>query len=137
MTVRLGRSMVKEPKVINQELILFTCFVEPMFVKKMFCFIFDIGNKRYKNLLKHFENLGFCERKHGLSGKPSKRKSHVLSADSITRIVEYIKNVAEKFAVPLPGRMPNFKDYKLMKLPSSETKSAIYRRFVQVCFPED
>lgn len=84
--------------------------------KKIFCFIFDIGNKRYKNLMKHFENCCFCERKHGLNGKPSKRKSHVLSPESITRIVEFIENVAEKFAVSLPGRMPNFEDYKLIKL---------------------
>lgn len=105
--------------------------------KKMFTFIYNIGNKRYKNLIQHFENVGFCERKHGLSGKPSKRKSRVLSVESVTRIVEFIKNFAEKFAIPLPGRMPNFRDYKVMKLPSSETKSAVYRRFVKVCLPED
>lgn len=105
--------------------------------RKMFCFIYDIGVKRYKNLIEHSETVGFSERKHKSKGKVSKRKSRVLSVESITRIVQFIKNFAEKFAIPLPGRMPNYRDCKVLLLPSSETKSAVYRRFTEDCLPED
>lgn len=105
--------------------------------RKMFCFLYDVGLKRYKNLIQHNDNVGFSERKHELSGKSSKRQSRVLSPESLTRIIQFIQKFAEKFAIPLPGRMPNYKDCKVMLLPSSETKSAVYRRFDKDCLTED
>uniref|UniRef100_A0A0K8TWY0 DUF7869 domain-containing protein n=1 Tax=Bactrocera latifrons TaxID=174628 RepID=A0A0K8TWY0_BACLA len=33
-------------------------------------------------------------------------------------------------ALPLPGRLPKFKDFRIMKLPSSKTKSSIYRKYI-------
>ena len=36
-----------------------------------------------------------------------------------------------------PGRMPNFKNNKVLLLPSHEPKNSVYRRFAEVCLPED
>lgn len=71
---------------------------------------------------------GINPRVHELSRKTPSR-SNVLSIDDIDRAVQYIEAVAEKTAIPLPGRMPKFRDFNVMKLPSSETKSTMYKRY--------
>ena len=54
--------------------------------------------------------------------------------------MQKIKGVIEKFAdnhaMPLPGRLPDFKDYCVMLLPSDMTKSAVYWLYVKVCDSE-
>ena len=46
------------------------------------------------------------------------------------RTVHFITNCAEVHALPLPGRMPRFKDYNIMLLPSETTKASVYREYV-------
>lgn len=35
--------------------------------------------------------------------------------------------------MPLPGRLPAYKDYKIMLIPSNESKSAVYRLYSKSC----
>ena len=45
----------------------------------------------------------------------------------------FIQNFADCHAMPLPGRMPNMKDYSVMMLPSDMTKSGIWKNYVESC----
>lgn len=104
--------------------------------KKMFLFIHDMGNDRYKALIKHFDEMGLVSRKHGLQGKPAYRKTKNLTPELLQKIVDFVKNFAAQVSIPLPGRLPNVKDFKMVKLPSSETKMSVYRRYIAACEEE-
>lgn len=94
-----------------------------------FLFLHACGLKRYKTLLKHFDNNGVVVRSHSSKNKQCTNPIALLPSE-ITSIVEFIKSTADRLAIPLPGRLPQFKDFRVMKLPSSETKSTIYRTYV-------
>ncbi len=46
------------------------------------------------------------------------------------RALTFITNYADVHALPLPGRLPRFKDYNVMLLPSETTKASVYREYV-------
>ena len=50
-------------------------------------------------------------------------------------MVTFIQNsyFADFHTMPLPGRMPNMKDYSVMMLPSDMTKSGIWKNYVDCC----
>lgn len=96
--------MVKEWKQIRSwRSDTFYLFRGAHICEKMFSFLHDIGDKRQRNLIQHYDNIGLSERTHGLVNKPSKRQTKVLSVESITRIVDFINNFAEIHAIPLLG----------------------------------
>lgn len=104
-------------------------FADVPICRTIYLFLHDLGLKRYKNIIEHYDQYGIAQRIHKSSGKASNRKN-VVQASDIQNIVKFINTYAEKVAVPLPGRMPQFRDYKVMKLPSTDTKSSIYRKYV-------
>jgi len=54
---------------------------------------------------------------------------HVLSYDDFQHIVDFILNYAEDNAVILPGRVPAFKRSDIRLLPSTDTKSSVWRKY--------
>lgn len=104
--------------------------------RRMYFFLNNLGEKRYKNLKQHFDQQGIAPRIHKLTQKSATRSS-VMSVADTENIVNFIKNFAERVAVSLPGRLPQFRDYKIMKLPSSETKRSVYRRYKETASRDD
>lgn len=96
--------------------------------KAMYLFLHDVGNFRYKALCKHFDVNGISPRVHKSANKTPAR-DNVVPPEIIEEVVKFIKTFADNFGLPLPGRMPNFKNYDIIKLPSMETKSSIYRKY--------
>jgi hypothetical protein len=96
----------------------------------MYLFIHPMGYSRFKSLQNHFMAEGIAPRRHGLSGKPGYR-ANAIGPDVTEAVVTFIKKYAEKFAIPPPGRMPRFKDWKVMKLPSHETKMSVYQKYIE------
>ena len=96
--------------------------------QKMYFFIHNIGRARYRNLMEHFNTNGVSVRQHKLTYQVPHQKN-VLSADDINTIVRFITKSDDSVAIPLLGRMPQFRDFKVMKLPSCENKTAVYRRY--------
>lgn len=84
---------------------------------------------QYDNLKKHFKSNGVTPRVHGLNGKQPYRFVRLYSESTIGDVVGFLKTLAEKIAIPQPGRLPNYKDFSVMKLPSSETKRSVYERY--------
>lgn len=56
--------------------------------------------------------------------------------ETVLDIKKFIETFADNHALPLPGRLPAFKDYRVMLLPSDMTKSAVYRNYVKACESE-
>ena len=98
--------------------------------RKMYFYIHDLGEKRYKNLVKHFDSSGMTDKVHGLFGKAKNRTTDI-SVDILEKVTTFIKNYAEHHGIPLPGRLPNFKDFRITKLPSSITKAFLYRLYIE------
>ena len=102
-------------------------FVDIPICREMYFFLYNLGIKRYKNLLHHYEQHGIIPRVHKSFQKVSTR-SNVVREDEIRNVITLITTLAEKTALPLPGRLPQFRDFKVMKLPSSDTKSSVYQQ---------
>ena len=91
-------------------------------------FIHCIGKKRFRNLLKHYQLNGVTPRVHG---NVKRRPWNAASFPDKERAVTFIKNFAEAHALPLPGQMPKFYDYRIMLLPSDVSKASVHREYVE------
>lgn len=97
--------------------------------RTFFLFAHACGRGRFDNLVKHFDSDGVTTRVHKLTNKACTNPAAFTKAD-IEKVIKFIQCTADALAIPLPGRLPQFKDYRVMKLPSSETKSSIYRKYI-------
>lgn len=114
--------------------VVYTYFQAPI-CRNLFLFLHDCGTKRYEALQHHFSNQGAVERVHGLKFKKS-TNCNAVSLEQRQNVMAFITKFAERTALPLPGRLPTCKDFKIMKLPSHETKTSIYRAYIEVIRPE-
>ena len=95
---------------------------------KTFLFIHYIGKKRFRNLLKHYQVNGVVPRRHGnIKRKPW----HAARLCEKEHVIDFVKNIAEAHALPLPGRLPKFYDYNIMLLPTHFTKASVYREYTE------
>lgn len=122
-----GKSRLRGAEHINRQDMQYY-FADLPVCRQFYFFVYNIGKKRYENLIKHFDEHGLAPYVHISTGKTPNR-SNVLSVTEIQKIVDFIRTFAERVAVPLPGRLPQFRDYKVMKLPSVETKRSVYKRY--------
>lgn len=53
----------------------------------------------------------------------------MLPQEVVTQAVTFIKNFASEQGLSLPGRVPQFKNFDVQLLPSSETKASIWRLY--------
>lgn len=98
--------------------------------KSAFLFMHAVGARRMKNLISYYSNAGLSMRTH----KNSRKRPHNRTdSDVIEGIKAFIERFADIHAMPLPGRLPAFKDYKVMLLPSDMSKSAVYRMYTKSC----
>ena len=96
----------------------------------MFLLLHAMSDKRFKNICKHFDSEGLVERIHGnVRRLPSNTCTNV----QIDDLVAFIDNVAQSHAMPLPGRMPNHRDSRVLLLPTDMTKASIYLKYVESC----
>ncbi len=77
--------------------------------RKAFMFINNIGIHKLKNLMAHYDMHGVRSRIH----KNTKKRPH-----NQTEVQSIILKFADNHALPLPGRLPSHKDYRVMLLPS-------------------
>ena len=74
----------------------------------------------------HFRVNSLSPRIHGNKGRLPKR---TCAFDTVTGVVTFINNFAQERAIALPGRIPGFKRTDIKVLPSSETKSSVFRLY--------
>ena len=95
--------------------------------RKFFMFIHTLSQKKYRNLFEHYASCGTLPREHGnLHKAPHNR----VPFDDVKDVISFVERYAEVHAMPLPGRLPNYKSDKTLLLPSNTSKSEIYRQYV-------
>ena len=95
-----------------------------------FMFIYTLSKKHLENLIKYYNDEGLCTR---IQKNKKKRPHNQTDHKNVQKIKGFIEKFADNHAMPLPGRLPDFKDYCVMLLPSDMTKSAVYRLYVKAC----
>ena len=95
---------------------------------KTFLFLHNIGKKRFRNLMKHYQLNGVSLRAHG---NLKRRPWNASTLADKERAVAFIKNFTDVHAIPLPGRMPKFYDYNIMLLPTDVSKASVHRDYVK------
>ncbi len=101
-----------------------------MICHPMYFFLHNLTIKRYKALISHFDKNSVLPREHGMMNKVNNR-TKAISEEETKQIVLFIRRFAESVAITLPGRLPNHKNFSLLKLPSTENKSTVYRRYIE------
>ena len=102
--------------------------------RTMFMFLHGVGHSRLENLIKHYASEGISNRVH----KNAQRRPHnQTSFEVTTRVKEFIELFADNHALPLPGRLPSYKDYRVMLLPSDMTKVFVYNHYIATCEKEN
>lgn len=86
-------------------------------------------SQKGKDVERHKLMFTFCHLPVCRSNKPSTHRRAFQPSD-IQKAVKFIEYTADLLALPLPGRLPKFKDYRVMKLPSNETKASVYRKYI-------
>lgn len=83
--------------------------------RKTFLFMFGISLKYFTSLVKHFDDNGLVARIHG----NVKRTSHnEMPFESKAHFKTFVENFGEENAVTLPGRIPGYRDERILLLPS-------------------
>ena len=96
---------------------------------KTFLFMHRLHKTRFYSRVKHNRASGLSLRTHG--NKFWRLPSSAFSAETIKRVVKFIMNVAEDQPFLLPGRVPGLKRTDKKLLPTSMTKSRLWKRCVE------
>ncbi|KAJ8300352.1 hypothetical protein KUTeg_021871, partial [Tegillarca granosa] len=73
------------------------------------------------------DNEGLGARSHGNKGRLPK---HALTLNDVQIIKQFVISYGNKFGLPLPGRLPNYREHKTVLLPSDKTKHDVYNDYV-------
>ena len=97
--------------------------------EKMFRFLHNIGDTRYKNLKKSLRSHGLATRSHG---NIKRSPAHALSLSATEFVIRFVMNYAEQHALLLPGRVPGYSRSDIRLLPSSVSKRGIWKVYQTV-----
>ena len=97
---------------------------------KTFLFLHCLQHNRFYSLVKHYRKNGLTLRVHG---NAKRLPSSACSAETVEKVVKFIKNTAEDQALLLPGRVPGFKRIDVKLLPSNLTKHGLWKRYADIC----
>ncbi len=93
-----------------------------------FKFLHVISQDKLTALLKWYKDNGLQPRRQKKSGGRV-HSSRVLSFQDVQNVVTFLLNYAEVNAIVLPGRIATFKRWDVKVLPSSETRSSVWRKY--------
>ena len=84
-------------------------------------------SKKYCNLFEHYTSCSTLQREHG---NLHKAPHNCVPFDDVKDVISFVERHAEVHAMPLPGRLPNYKSDETLLLPSNTSKSEIYHQYV-------
>ena len=91
-------------------------------------FFFSISKNKLEALLAHYKQNGLAPRVLKSGGRRKENPQYLKLCDT-ERVRTFILHYAEDHAVNLPGRVPGFKRDDIKLLPSSHTKSIVYKSY--------
>ena len=77
----------------------------------------------FDSIAQSLDKDGLVAPTHGNKGKWPK---HALTVQDVQTVKQFLVDYASKYGLPLPGRLPNFRNEKALVL-SSEKKAEIYQ----------
>jgi len=86
--------------------------------RKTFCFIHNIERKKLLSIATSLDKDGISPSVHASTGKLPK---HALQYVDTERIKTFLVKYAADNALPLPGRLPNYKNHQVLLLPSDKS----------------
>ncbi|XP_056002594.1 uncharacterized protein LOC130049247 isoform X2 [Ostrea edulis] len=96
----------------------------------VFLFLHDIGEKHFKNLVKHMKTHGIKPRTHGNIGK---KPHNALSFEEIKFVVQFINRYSEDNGLPMPAAPRGRDSEPPIFLPCSTPKNEIHQLYVEAC----
>eukprot|EP00111_Clytia_hemisphaerica_P011354 TCONS_00033249-protein len=104
--------------------------------RDFYYFSHAFSKKLFSTVSKHFEEKGPVPRTHG---NTNRLPHNVFSLETREMAKNFVENYAMANAVPLPGRVANYRDEDAKKLliPSYETKESVYNIYHQLCIDSD
>lgn len=94
--------------------------------RQTFCFAHGIEKKKLLSIAKSLDIDGLQPRTHGNSGKQQK---HALTFMDSEHIKTFLCQYARDNALPLPGRLPNYKNSQVLLLPSDKSCADIHELY--------
>ena len=91
--------------------------------KRLFLYLMNISNHKYKNIASHYNSNGLISRQHWNKGR---LPSNTTSFEATEQVKSFITSYARDNALPLPGRVPGHRDETHLVLSSSECKKDIW-----------
>ena len=99
-----------------------------------FRYIYSIGTRQFKNILKHLETVGPTPRVHGNSGR---RPHHALTFPVVEHLVVFLKRYAEMYGIPHPAPLRGRDGVPPVFLPAQKTYKDIHKDYVEACTQTD
>ena len=96
--------------------------------QKTFLFLHGIGEYCLKAIKARYLSEGLLPRVHGHKGRIP---PNALLLEEVRELVKFIQEYAEANAILLPGRVPGYKRDDIQLLPSSTTKRAVWRLYIE------
>ena len=90
-------------------------------------FLHIMSKHRFLNICHHFDEHSLLERVHG---NAQKRAHNTCTSEQLDSLINFIDNMAQTHAMPLPGRLPSHRDDCVLLLPTDMTKSKLYRMYL-------
>ncbi|CAC5424720.1 unnamed protein product [Mytilus coruscus] len=94
--------------------------------RQTFCFIHGVEKKKLLSIAKSLDVDGLSPRTHASTGKLPK---HALTFQDSERIKTFLIKYATDNALPLPGRLPNYKNHQVLLLPSDKNSVDIHAEY--------
>ena len=96
----------------------------------MFLFLHVMSHHRLETLSHRVDSFGVVGRLHR---NTEKLPANTYSSTVIQDLMVFIDNIAKSHAQPLPGQMPNFKDSRVLLLPTDMPKARVYCEYEILC----
>ncbi|XP_053376392.1 uncharacterized protein LOC123561263 [Mercenaria mercenaria] len=96
--------------------------------RSTFAFAHGVQRKTIDRIAKSLDNEGLVARRHGNFGKTPK---HALTVGDVNNVTTFLNTYANKYGLPLPGRLPNYREGKTTLLPSDKSKADIHNLYLK------
>ena len=96
--------------------------------RNVFSFAHGVNRKTVDSIARSLDSNGLIPRIHGNTGKSPK---HAMTMMDVQNVKQFLLEYGNKYGLPLPGRLPNFRDNKAILLPSDKTKADIHQEYLK------
>jgi len=98
--------------------------------KTTFLYLLNMSKHKFQNIAEHYQSDGLTSRVHGNKGR---LPHNTFPFDCKKHIKDFILSYAEDHALPLPGRIPGYRDESILLISSAESKKNVWEFYRKSC----